>query len=87
MSNTISDWRMDQTTYCNSASRGRVDVDLDDTHLEVYAEQGSGYCLESTRSYIPVEVVVAMLRHAGYRVQTPQELADERGDDSCGQNI
>lgn len=87
MSNTISDWRMDQTTYCNSASRNSTDVEMDREHFRVDVEQGYGYCREHTTAYIPVEVVVAMLRHAGYRVQTPQELAEERGDDSCGQNI
>jgi hypothetical protein len=87
MSNTISAWRMEQTSYSNSASRNSTDVEMDREHFQVDVEQGSGYCREHTTAYIPVEVIVAMMRHAGYVVQTPQEAAGARGDDSCGQNI
>jgi hypothetical protein len=90
MANTS--WRMEQHDDCNAASGvvGRVEVELDmlgSRILEIDVARGSGYGREQVRTYIPVEVIVTMMRHAGYIIQSPEEAAAVRGDDSCGQNI
>ena len=66
---------MEQSEFRNCATHqprgGMVEADLDGDTLQIDHEQGSGYCREKTTTYIPVEVLVKLLEHAGYTVEKP----------------
>lgn len=64
-------WNLEQTEFCNCAKLRDTEVWLDrekPDFLEVMAEQGSGYQRESITTNIPIEVLVKLLEHAGYKV-------------------
>jgi hypothetical protein len=64
-----------------------TEVEIVGDRLVVNQEHGSGYLRQSTTASIPVTVIVEMMRAAGYGVRTPEEMVEECGDGSCGQNI
>jgi len=68
----MTEWNIETTRFMNSASnRNRcqtTEVSMERDHIEVNAEVGSGYCREQTSAYIPMEVIVRMMEHAGYVV-------------------
>lgn len=76
-----NDWTFDCSEFSNSAHRSRsgetVDIELDKDSLEVAVEVGSGYLGQSTRVYIPLDVLVRMLWHAGYDISRPWAQTEE----------
>lgn len=69
----MADWKLEQTEYRNVATQktrsGLVEADFEEPNLQVDVENGSGYLFEHTTAYIPVEVLVKLLTHAGYTVE------------------
>jgi hypothetical protein len=65
-------WRIEESEWCNSASReGRgqsVELEVDETGVSVLIEEGSGYCSQRCNAFIPNEIMIALLRKAGYTV-------------------
>jgi hypothetical protein len=61
-------WQMEQTRFMNCATRTArcqaTEVTMDTTDFEVC----STYAHESTTAYIPIDVVIQMMEHAGYTV-------------------
>lgn len=79
----MAEWKLEQTQFRNVAfantRSGLVEADIEDETLQVDVENGSGYLREHTTAYIPVEVLVKLLTHAGYRVEKSGEALEERG--------
>jgi hypothetical protein len=63
-------WELEQSEFMNSARSGRrgVDVCVDNDTVQVDVEQGSGYMREHTTAYIPLDIMIRLLEHAGYTV-------------------
>ena len=68
-------WKFEQTQFLNGVSRHSrgqtVEVAFDDIGLEMQAESGSAYNRSSETVYLPLEVLIALMTHAGYRVDKP----------------
>lgn len=68
----MAEWNFETTRFMNCASnRNRAqttEVSVERDHIEVRAEVGSGYCREETTAYVPMEVIIRMMEHAGYTV-------------------
>lgn len=74
------EWRMEQGEFYNGAACGGCEVVMDREHMQVDVEQGSGYMREHTTAYVPMEVIIRMMEHAGYTVtRPPQEPSEGRG--------
>lgn len=69
-------WTSEQTEFVNCLRSRQTEVWLDrsdPSHLEIMAEQGSGHCRESITTNIPIEYLVQLMEHAGFRVDYPSE--------------
>ena len=66
-------WAVETSEFMNCASRQRrgssVEVTLDKEDLEVRVDEGSGYLSQTTTAYVPLDILVRMLQHAGYKVE------------------
>lgn len=74
-----SNWNMCLTdrdnNACSTPAAGTsVAVCFDGNYFEVDAIRDRGHTVQPTTAYIPVDVIVSMLRHAGYAVQTPMGI-------------
>lgn len=64
-------WTIFKGDFDNHLVNGQTEVWLDrenPDYLEVMAEQGSGYGRESITTNIPMNLLVELMEHAGYRV-------------------
>ncbi len=68
-------WAVDISEWSNSADRQRpgqtVDIDfdvIDPASFYIRIDEGSGYSSQSCSTFIPIDIVVRMLEHAGYTV-------------------
>ncbi len=65
-------WTSDQSEHLNHYVRlersGSTDLYMEADSLEVTIINGRGYCREETTSYIPMEVLLSMLQHQGFKV-------------------
>lgn len=64
----INGWNVETTRFYNAATHGGVEVCMESDHVQVDVTQGSGYMREQTSAYIPMEVIIRMMEHAGYTV-------------------
>jgi hypothetical protein len=65
-------WTFEQSEFMNFAREGGVEVCVDNETVQVDVEQGSGYLREHTTAYVPMEVIIRMMEHAGYTVTRRQ---------------
>jgi len=65
-------WRIEATEFMNFANcsrRGReIEVSVEAESVEINVEEGSGYLSQRTTAYIPMEIMVVLMRNAGYTV-------------------
>lgn len=75
----MSDWKI-ETAYGNYATCTirrpvftEIQVEVDDTNVRVETEVGSGYMREQTTAVVPIDVLVELLKGAGFVVsrETP----------------
>jgi hypothetical protein len=68
-------WRFSQYYAGADCDRNRQDVDIEidsDNDIVVACREGSRYSEQSTRVYIPIDVMIRIMRQAGYDV-TPND--------------
>ncbi len=81
---TVCGWHLEQLECCNTASlegwqspnRVSSEISLENGLLEVDSERGEAYHHERVRTQIPVEVLVELLRHAGYVIVAPEQALE-----------
>ncbi len=68
----MAEWRYEQDEFRNFANfttpGQEVEIIVDREVVEVQVIRGRGYMREETTAYVPVEVMVRMLEHAGFDV-------------------
>lgn len=70
----IGRFNVDCSEFMNTAERTdyadqTTELTLAEGSLDVHVEgSGSAYSREETRTFIPIEVIIRMLEHAGYTV-------------------
>ncbi len=71
----MSEWIVTATEHQNVARQSSVgesvEVETDADGITVEASSGSGHSAQSARAHIPMHVVIAMMRHAGFTVVPP----------------
>lgn len=76
----MSDWKLEQSQFYNGAERKKhgqsVELIFDAYGLEVHAESGNAYDCSSERVNIPVTILVAMMRHAGWTLKGPSDAEE-----------
>ena len=63
-------WKIEKGEFLNHASKRtpgkEVEIYIDKEDIEVRVEEGRGYLSQNCTAYVPVEIMIEMLRHAGY---------------------
>jgi predicted metal-dependent hydrolase len=65
-----NEWVFEQSEFINAVhtARHNIEVIVDREHVEVVVDEGSGYLSQHTTAYVPIEIMVRLLEHAGYSV-------------------
>lgn len=63
-------WTLEQDDFTNVMRHRQTEVwlDKDCQSLEVLAAEGSGYYRAAINTFIPMDLLVKMMEHAGYTV-------------------
>lgn len=81
MGRAMSDWTIDQNPHYTHATRRRgselIEVALDDEHLDIDYEIGTGYMRESARFSIPMSVLAQLFVARGYELCSSTAIPKE----------